>query len=143
MSLERLVLEHDAIDMISRDLCVVSRQVQPNHEAAVALLSQLAHEVEAHLEYEDRTVYSVLIERYKAPSRVGAEKFEQLFNELSSDWRSYLAEWTDQKIRADWVAFGVATTEMMLKVRARVMAETNLIYSLALSDGIIRLRDAD
>jgi hypothetical protein len=65
MSRERLVFEHDAIDLISRNLRVLTRQEPPDFESAISLLALLAREVEAHLEYEDRTVYAVLIDRYR------------------------------------------------------------------------------
>jgi hypothetical protein len=56
MSLERLIAEHDAIDVISRSLRAAAKQGQPACAMAVSLLSQLAQEVDAHLAYEDRTV---------------------------------------------------------------------------------------
>lgn len=143
MSLERLVFEHDAIDMLSRDLQSLTEQQPPEYEAASTLLAQLAHEVDAHLEYEDRTVYSVLIARYKAPPFIGADTFEQLFEELRTDWCGYLAHWTEERVRREWNAFHAATAEIIPRLQKRVRTETKLIYSLALGDGLIRLRDAD
>ncbi len=70
MSLERLVFEHDAIDLISRNLRVLTKQEPPDFESAISLLALLAREVESHLEYEDRTVYAVLIDRYQKPPRL-------------------------------------------------------------------------
>jgi len=141
MNLERLVFEHEAIDLLARNLRLLSTQKPPDFDAAVSLLAQLAEEVESHLEYEDRTVYSVLIELYKKRSFVGADKFEQLFESLRSDWCNYLADWTEENVRAQWRRFGVATAEILPRLQARVRTETNLLYSRALSNGLITLRD--
>jgi hypothetical protein len=112
------------------------------HSAAV-LLEQLAREVDAHLKYEDRTAYSALILGYKAPPFIGADKFEELLKELRTDWCDYLVHWTEDLVCAEWTRFGVATAKIILRLQVRARTEANLIYSLALGDGIIRLRDAD
>jgi len=141
MNLERLVFEHEAIDLLARNLRLLTTQSPPEFGAAVFLLAQLAQEVETHLEYEDRTVYNALIERYKKRLLVGADKFEQLFELLRTDWCSYLAYWTEENVRAEWSRFGVATAEIIPRLQERVRTETNLIYSRALSDRLITLRD--
>lgn len=141
MNLERLVYEHEAIDLLARNLRLLTTQKPHDFEAVVLLLAELAQEVTSHLEYEDRTVYSVLIERFEKLSLVGVDKFEQLFEALRADWCRYLAKWTEENIRAEWDRFGVATAEILPRLQARVRTETNLIYSRALSNGLITLRD--
>jgi hypothetical protein len=142
MSLERLVFEHDAIDLLSRNLRELTTQEPPEFDAAISLLAQLAHEVEAHLDYEDRSVYSVLIERYKKPPLIGADTFEQLFQALRIDWCGYLAEWCEENVRSEWGRFCAATAAIIPRLQARVRTENNLIYSRALNDGVITLREA-
>lgn len=142
MSLERLVFEHDAIDLISRNLLVLTRQAPPDFESAISLLALLAGEVESHLEYEDRTVYAVLIDRYQKPPFIGAERFEQLFEVLKTDWCDYLADWSEGKVRAGWSGFCAATAGIIPRLQARVRTENELIYSRALNDGVITLREA-
>lgn len=141
MNLERLVFEHEAIDLLTRNLYLVSKQKPADFNTAILLLAELAQEVEAHLEYEDRTVYSALIERFKRLSLEGIDKFEQLFEALRADLCRYLSDWTEENVRAEWGRFGVATAEILPRLQARVRTETNLIYSRALSNGLITLRD--
>jgi hypothetical protein len=141
MSLERLIREHDEIDQLSHDLRAITRQAPPSPLAAVASLQHLARSVEDHLSYEDRTVYSVLVDRYAASPSFDADKFEKMFEELRDSWLAYLAKWDVRSVRADWSSFCADTSEMIPRLQARVRNETNLIYSLALSDGTIRLRD--
>jgi hypothetical protein len=141
MSLERLIREHDEIDQLSQDLLTLTRQAPPSPVAALASLNHLARSVEDHLSYEDRTVYSVLIDRYATSATFNADKFERVFEELRDSWLAYLAKWDVRRVSADWSSFCAETADMIPRLQARVRNETNLIYSLALSDGTIRLRD--
>jgi len=141
MSYQRLIREHDELATKASELEALLGGGARNPAAAAGLLHELAFLVREHLSYEDRRVYSRLIELRSRKDLPSSAEFEALCEALRDDWEAYLVEWDEDCIRADWEEFSAATTALMARLRERVCQETNLIYPLALKEGLIKLRD--
>lgn len=141
MSYERLIREHDAIDLAARRLENAAGAATPDTATIVGLRSELACAVNEHLHHEDRTVYALLIGLGTKGVLNAAIDFEALFQALKCDWEDYLADWDADCILADWEGFQAETSAIMARLRERVRTETDLIYPLALKQGMIPLRD--
>jgi hypothetical protein len=140
MSLERLIGEHDDIEVLSRSIQILTRQEPPDFEKTSILVAQLARDVTEHLEYEYTTVYAVLIARYATVPSAGADRFKHLFEDLRSSWSGYFDTWNEDHVRADWTGFCHATDEIFPHLQSCARKELNIVYSLALNDGTIKLR---
>ena len=140
MSYQRLIDDHDEIDRLANALVVLAESGVPDVTRALDLLWDLSGAVNDHLTYEDRTVYSRLIQsKHPQLSSAGVD-FEASFIELRSDWQTYLSDWQAETLACDWPLFASETIAMMLRLRQRVSDETSLIYPLALQQSFIRLR---
>lgn len=65
--------------------------------------------------------------------------FDEL-EEFNSAWMNYLTEWPDEAIAADPQLFLSESQSILMAMRAWIKRWTGLLCSLALRDGVIRLR---
>lgn len=140
MSYERLIQEHDAIDALARKLAAAA-ELNPDTDHVMTLLWDLSLAVGQHLRHEDRSVYQPLLDGPADKKLASSRDFEQMFQDLRSDWEQYLGDWNSETLAADRATFKHETATMMTRLRERVRAETTLLYPAALQCGAIRLRD--
>lgn len=141
MTYERLMEEHDRIDQqLSRLINVIDRTTE-DAVAATLILSDLSEELRLHLAHEDSLMYRPMVAAQQPGFAKAADAFCQQFDALRRDWDQYLVEWTTGIIRADWAGFRASTIDIIDRLRARVLAENELLYTAALQAGAISLRE--
>ncbi len=140
MTYEHLMREHDRIDVLAARLDVMLDVDRPDAEAAMATLGMLVSELDGHLATEDSAIYPRLIVSDDAAAAATAERFVGEVAPLKRDWRQFLDHWSAPAAARDWPRFCGEARAMMARLRARVRAETEVLYPLALQKSIIRLR---
>jgi hypothetical protein len=137
-NIARLVEEHDSLDKMAQCLSILVSS--PFGEAHVAFdaLRSFATQIDMHRVSATELINNgeTVCPEFSAFARV----HEASFHELTSEWQTYLTEWTEENIGEDWQAFAAATRWMMREVRAQIEAENNLLYPLAHKHGLIQLR---
>jgi hypothetical protein len=137
-NIARLVEEHDSLDKMAQCLSILVSS--PFGEAHVAFdaLRSFAVQIDAHLAAEAAFIDKgdTVCPEFSAFARVHEDRFP----ELTSEWQTYLTEWTEENIGEDWQGFATATRWMMREVRAQIEAENSLLHSLALKHGLNGLR---
>ena len=112
----------------------------PDVPAVSAALANLATQLSDHLAREDSFIYPRMIESSVGRVSSIARRFIEEFDSLTADWKTYLAEWLPDCITGDWDGFRHETEAIIARLAARVRAENNVLYSTALSHGLITLR---
>ena len=140
MSYERLLFEHDQIDLALARLRRLTDAAEPDVAAVSLALSHLAAELGDHLAHEDSFIYPRMIESAVGHVASIARQFVEEFDALTTDWKIYLVEWLPESIAADWAGFKRDTDAIMARLAARVRAENSVLYSAALNHGLIPLR---
>lgn len=103
-------------------------------------LRNFSHALDRHLAAEASFLYA---DHLRAdPSRLDHEisAFEKDFADLKGEWKTYLTEWTEENIAADWSGFATATLWMMSRMRERIEQENGVLYPLALRESRIAFR---
>ena len=139
MDYRDLVSDHDRIDALADELEGAVRSCATPAPQVDALLDRLADVVKEHLQKEDSFIYPDLLQ---SSDPVGATGLAVEFETLKRDWETYLATWRHGLAQQDWPAFREQTFGMLKRLRERVMKETGLLYSMALSEGLITMRPA-
>jgi hypothetical protein len=134
-----LIAEHDRIDKLCGTILMLVSG-EPRAAKAVALLHELASEVDRHLAAEDRLIYEEMWPGADPESRLQAKQFENDFGALKADWTLYLTEWTEASIEADWEFFSEQSWSIITRVRERVRRENELLYPTAFRAGYITLK---
>lgn len=141
VSIERLIDEHAQISARSNALLRAVATESPTmlRTMIVALDTDLV----AHLATEDLEVYPHLLAKGDMAQREAAEIAMGDFDQLASEWRAYLDEWTADEIENDRELFIEASKRVLSALSARVRIENEILYPLALSCGTITLREAN
>ena len=141
VSVERLIDEHAQISARSNALLQAAASASPTmlRTMIVALDTDLV----AHLATEDLEVYPHLLAKGDMAQREAAEIAMGDFDQLASEWRAYVEEWTADEIDVDRELFVEASKRVLSALSARVRIENDILYPLALSCGTITLREAN
>jgi len=141
VSVERLIDEHAQISARSNALLRAVATESPTmlRTMIVALDTDLV----AHLATEDLEVYPHLLAKGDMAQREAAEIAMGDFDQLASEWRAYVDEWTADEIESDRELFIEASKRVLSALSARVRIENEILYPLALSCGTITLREAN
>ncbi|WP_164857176.1 hemerythrin domain-containing protein [Sphingomonas crocodyli] len=137
-----LMIEHDRLDRLAIELLEIVAG-EPDPATALAVRADLSVTLDDHLSKEDGFLYDRLLgnaEEDCYPARV--REFHSCFAALAADWKDYLQLWDNECVSADWTGFVSETAAMMERLRARIKAENDLLYPLALQKNHIRLRAA-
>lgn len=133
-----LLKDHALILSATKSLTGITRTGQTDADAAFAALRQLARLLDNHLRAEAAFI--------DANRRIGDGDFAALadqhgrrFDDLVGEWSTYLREWTEENIRADWLTFAEATDWIVARLNEQVEAENQSLYPAALRYGLIRL----
>lgn len=138
--IERLILEHKAMDGLAEYLLALVESSGPRAEEAFSLIRRLSACLDEHLAAEQSFLYA---NHFAAvPGRLDEEvtAFERTFADLKEEWALYLHEWTPDNISIDWRNFAHATQWIIRRLRERIAQENDILYPLALQKGRIRLR---
>lgn len=142
MSYERLIAEHALIDARLEAMRLLTAAAEPDLPAVILGLSALAGELAHHLSHEDSFIYPRMMTGGSAESARAAQAFIDEFAELREDWGLYLTEWNAECIAADWAGFRHHTDALIARLAHRVRAENELLYTVALKNSVIPLREA-
>ena len=137
-----LMIEHDRLDRLAVELLDIVAG-DPDPVASLATRADLSVTLDDHLSKEDGFLYDRLLGKPgedNYPARV--REFHSCFAALAADWRDYLQLWDNECVAADWTGFVGETIDMMERLRARIKAENDLLYPMALQKNHIRLRAA-
>ena len=136
MTAERAIREHGAILAIANQLrTVVAGQLAPDR--AHSLLREFATRVEDHRSEEARDLYEPLLAYAKERSDEFGTVLNGMLTSASTDWSSYFDQWTPERMAADWSTFGDETQRVLDLGRARLCLENELLYPLAVREGIL------
>ncbi|MES2097516.1 MAG: hemerythrin domain-containing protein [Pseudomonadota bacterium] len=141
MNLEKLMAEHDRIDVAIAALAASIANEEPNTAAVTCALFDLNNELTEHLAHEDSFIYPKMIGGKNAAGAATARQFVKDFENLRTEWDNYLVEWQPECIEHDWAHFRESTVWMTDQLSKRVSAENTLLYTAALKSGSITLRD--
>lgn len=137
VSYKQLVDEHDEIaDMADRLLGDMS------HTPADALASRLtdfARLVKAHIQHECSALAQVEPTRLNARWDAAWGEGMPRFRKLQADWVMYLCTWDERTIAARRDDFVHATGSMLARLRERMAAENEALYSIALQTSAIAM----
>lgn len=142
MSYERLMREHARIEIAAKRLLELVSAADPLVDAVVIALSDLSQELGAHLAHEDSFIYPRMIQGENTLMRDAANAFAAEFASLRTDWSIYLSEWGTECIAADWLHFREATHAILDRLQRRIDAENNILYTTALREGAVTLRES-
>ncbi|WP_422056305.1 hemerythrin domain-containing protein [Sphingomonas sp.] len=140
VSIERLIDEHAQISACADALRRAVATASPTmlRTTIVALDTHLI----AHLATEDRDVYPHLLAKGDMAQREAAQIAMGDFDQLASEWRAYVEEWTADEIENDRELFVEASKRVLSALSARVRIENEILYPLALACGTLTLREA-
>ncbi|MBO9670134.1 MAG: hypothetical protein J7485_06430 [Sphingobium sp.] len=133
-----LLKDHALILSATKSLTAITRASTADGSAAFASLRQLARLLDNHLRAEAEFINA---ENHfgKGDFAALAEQHGERFDDLVGEWSTYLLEWTEENIRADWPTFVEATDWMVGRLAEQVEAENQSLYPAALRYGLIRL----
>ena len=141
-SVERLILEHEALEAIALRLEDQVRKREPNLALVLALRAQLSVELSNHLTGEDETLYPRLAAANDASLAEAAGTFGCELETLRADWNAYLDEWCSDAIESDWTSFAEETLALMSRLRSRIARENACLIPATLQRSMVRLRTA-
>jgi hypothetical protein len=133
-----LLKDHALILAATKSLKGVARTGEPAPEEAFRYLRQLARLLDSHLRAEGEfiaTDHDCGHDDFAALAKEHGERFD----DLVSEWSTYLREWTLENIQHDWDSFVWATDWMVERLNEQVDAENESLYPAALRYGLIRL----
>lgn len=137
VSFERLCIDHMEIDRVAEALIEIVLSPRPDPDAATSLLERLAAMVRDHLAAEDPVIYTtVALAAGGRHADVAADSVE-MFEQLKEDWGQYLYLWDRARVAADWPGFATHTREMLVRLRARLLWESTVLYAMAVHHGVI------
>lgn len=133
-----LLKDHALIVSAAKSLTGLTRSAAADPEAAFASLCQLARLLDNHLRAEAEFIKSENLFG-NGDFAALAEQHGERFDDLIEEWGTYLLEWTQENIRANWTTFAGATDWMVGRLTEQIEAENQSLYPAALRYGLIRL----
>lgn len=140
VSIERLIGEHAQI--AARGDALVRAAASASPTMLRTMIVGLDADLVAHLATEDLEVYPHLLAKGDMAQREAAEIAMGDFEQLASEWRAYVDEWTAEEIENDRELFVEASKRVLSALSARVRIENEILYPLALACGTLTLREA-
>ncbi|HEY1124064.1 MAG TPA: hypothetical protein VGE65_00400 [Sphingobium sp.] len=133
-----LLKDHALIVSATKSLTGITRSAAADAEAAFASLRHLARLLDNHLRAEAEFIRS---ENHfgKGDFAALAEQHGERFDDLVEEWGTYLLDWTQENISADWATFAAATSRIVGRLIEQIEAENQSLYPAALRYGLIRL----
>lgn len=140
VSVERLIDEHAQISARGDALLRAAATASPT--MLRTMIVELDSGLKTHLATEDLEVYPHLLAKGDMAQREAAEIAMGDFDQLASEWRAYVDEWTADEIDSDRELFVEASKRVLSALSARVRIENEILYPLALACGTLTLREA-
>lgn len=133
LSYQRLLQEHDEIEMLARRLTVELDNDEAGAGALAGLLRDLVTLVRDHLAAEDVRIYELAARAMPGLAADAVDHAEHEFVLLKANWQQYLELWDEAAIRADRAGFAAASRRMLPRLRDRVRLENDLLVAMALT----------
>ena len=127
MELEFFKAEHEALlDLSRRLLAALEEPADPAlaHELRGAMNRILV----GHLAKEDRHIYQQL--RQNEDTAKITARFEQELGGLAPIWDLLMSDWPQERIAAEWQAFGAAVRQVLALLGERARREEEELYPL-------------
>jgi hypothetical protein len=140
MSYQRLIAEHARIDAAMATLRACADATAPDCTTVTAL-ADAATLLRDHIAHEGDCLYSDLIVSGAHPFSRTADEFAVTLTVLQRDCVRYFTTWTPDTLRTDWREFQRQTRTMAARLAARGVEENALLYTPALRESVIALRN--
>ncbi|MBN8830762.1 MAG: hemerythrin domain-containing protein [Sphingomonadales bacterium] len=127
MELEFFKAEHEALlDLSRRLLAALKEPADPAlaHELRGAMNRILV----GHLAKEDRHIYQQL-RQHEDTAKITA-RFEEELGGLAPIWDLLMSDWPQERIAAEWQAFGAAVRQVLALLAERARREEEELYPL-------------
>lgn len=128
LSRETLSREHAELDALALQLLDHVKSRTCDTEGLSALRWRLNHVLMVHLAKEDKLLYPRLKASGEPRTRGLADRFAEEMGGLGATYGAYTAEWTMERVAADWPGFAVATRTGMRALRQRIQREERDLY---------------
>ncbi|WP_336969979.1 hemerythrin domain-containing protein [Sphingobium aromaticiconvertens] len=130
MDVSELKWQHDEIGRAAGAL--VAAVANPGqHQPIAALRWELARLLMTHLAMEDRLFYPAMQRLPNAEARATATAFQAEMGGLSDAFGTYMRNWTDDRVTAEWPAFCAETQTLLRTLAQRIERENSELYPLA------------
>ncbi len=133
-----LLKDHALILAATHSLTGITRSGICRPDAAHDALRRLSRQLDNHLRAEAEFIDADRDHGHHDFTSL-ANEHGQRFDDLVQEWGTYLGEWTEENIAADWSTFVWATDWMVERLNEQVEAENQSLYPAALRYGLIRL----
>ncbi len=128
--------QHDEILAIAEQIAskLTVTDLQMNSNEVVAMLTQLAGRLNAHLTMEDNVLYPKLLAHPDQKIKSTAASFINEMGSLKEVFKNYTAKWMDSRnIQAEAPKFIDETTALFSALGQRIDKENNILYPMAAS----------
>jgi iron-sulfur cluster repair protein YtfE (RIC family) len=125
-----LSAEHDELATLAAELVARVASADPAPEAIAPLRWQLTRKLLAHLAKEDTLLYPRLIAGSDRRAAMMAARFADEMGDLAQSYREYVANWSSDRIVAEWAGFGNETRRVMQALTQRIGREETMLYAL-------------
>lgn len=126
----RLSAEHHELAALADELVARVSSPEPMPEAIAQLRWQLTRKLLAHLATEDTLLYPRLIAGRDPRAAALATRFAHEMGDLAQKYRDYVANWSSDRIVAEWAGFGTETRRVMQALTQRIGREETMLYAL-------------
>lgn len=126
MQIDKLRAEHEELKRISAELldAIDSQEMRP----VAAIRWRLARALIPHLAMEDQWLYSSLTSSDGHPAADIAQHLCEETGDLATRFRTYMSEWTDERIALHWERFRAETRKILAIHARRTAGENDLLF---------------
>mgnify|MGYP005994727553 CR=1 FL=1 len=129
VKIDQLREQHRQIADLSEDMLRAVAVDQPRPVSA--LRWRLARQLFAHLAMEDGIFYPMMARCRDPQLMQTARDFQAEMGGLASDFKAYMAGWSDARIAGEWPEFCVQTRAIIARMHRRMEREDRILYPLA------------
>jgi len=132
MSIDRKALseQHDALEESAAQLQLAIATEVPDLEALARAKWQLGYRLALHLAHEDRHVYPDLKAHVDPTIARLAARYEHEMGDLDQRFRHYIAQWSSNRVIAEWPKFVLETRTLLTSLAQRIRRQENELYPL-------------
>lgn len=125
-----LSAEHRELAELAAALLDRVASSEPAPERIAQLRWQMTRKLLAHLAKEDTLLYPRLIAGSDRRTAALAARFADEMGDLAQTYRDYVANWSSDRIVAEWTGFGIETRRVMQALTHRIGREETVLYAL-------------
>lgn len=134
--------EHAELDALAGELLACVTRDEPDLDAVARVRWAMSRRLAEHLAKEDRLLYPRVQASADAHAARIADRFAREMGGLAAAYRDYIAGWSADRIRSEWLAFRAHSRTVIEALRHRIGREERELYPLvaALEIGPMPLR---